>query len=302
MNQLSYFNGQVVADEELSVSVFDSGFVQGVTVSEQLRTFGGTLFELDQHLQRLSRSLQIVGLTDINLEDVRTQATAIASHNHSLLQPGDDLGLTIFITPGCGASAAGGQHEGPTIGIYTTPVPFHRWSKCYAAGESLVVSSVRQIPGNCWPEELKCRSRMHYYLADQEARRKKPGARALLLDQAGFVAEASTASVLAWRQDEGIVAPPMDKVLPSISVRVIKRLAAELSLNFVHRDLSVEDMLTADEVLLSSTSPCLLPVLSIDETQIGSGQPGPVFQKVLTAWNQLTNTDIAAQAVQFSTR
>jgi branched-subunit amino acid aminotransferase/4-amino-4-deoxychorismate lyase len=282
--------------------VFDPGFVQGVTVSEQLRTFGGTLFELDQHLQRLSRSLQIVGLTDIDLDSVRTQALAIASHNHSLLQPGDDLGLTIFVTPGCATSAPGGQHAGPTIGIYTTPLPFHRWSNCYTGGESLVVSSVRQSPGNCWPEELKCRSRMHYYLADQEARRKKPGARALLLDQSGFVAEASTASVLAWRQDEGFVAPPVEKVLPSISVRVIKRLAAELSLNFVHRDLTVEDMLTADEVLLSSTSPCLLPVLSIDQTTIGNGQPGPIFQQVLSAWNQLTNTDIAAQAVQFATR
>jgi len=299
MNQLSYWNGDVVCVDELSVSVFDLGFVQGVTVSEQLRTFNGQLFHLDQHLARLRRSLQIVGI-NVDVATLETQARAIASHNHGLLQPGDDLGLSIIVTPGL--TGLSNDECKPTVGIFTTPLAFHRWADRYESGEILVTSRVRQVPGNCWPEELKCRSRMHYYLADQEARQKKPGARALLLDQDGFMAEASTAGVLLYRADEGLVAPKPEKVLPSVSVSMIRKLATERQIAMVHRDIPPADVLSADEVLLTSTSPCLLPVLAVDDTTIGGGQHGPVYRQILAGWNEAVQLDIAAQARQFVSR
>ncbi|MEZ6130017.1 MAG: aminotransferase class IV [Planctomycetaceae bacterium] len=301
MKQISWWNGQTVTDAELSVNVFDLGFVLGVTVSEQLRTFGGRLFHPDEHLQRLKRSLQIIGVHNVDLQNLREQAMHIASHNHALLSPGDDLGLTIIVTPGRHGVSDGGDCV-PTVGIYTTPLPFHRWADLYESGETLVVSTIRQVPGNCWPEELKCRSRMHYYLADREARQKKSGARALLLDQDGFMAEASTAGVLLYRADEGIVAPRADKVLPSISVGVIRQLAAEQNIDFVHRDIRPDEVVSADEVFLTSTSPCILPVVSVDGNSIGDGTPGRVYRRILSAWSNYVQVDIARQARQFATR
>jgi len=302
MNELSYWNGEFLTDDEPSISVFDVGFVQGVTVPEQMRTFAGKLFQLDEHLQRLRRSLQIVGVDDIDLGSLKSAAEVIASHNHSLLRPGDDLGLTLIVTPGFCATAAHDGDPGPTVGMYTTPLPFHRWADKYSTGETLVVSSIRQIPDNCWPAELKCRSRMHYFLADREAHRRKPGARALLLDQDGLVAEASTASVILYRELEGLVVPPPEKVLPSVSVSVLQSLAEQLGIAFVRRDISMDDVRSADEVFLSSTSPCLLPVVAIDDLPIGEGAPGEIFQKTIDCWGRLVGLDIVAQATEFAVR
>lgn len=300
MNQLAYCNGHLIPHEKLSVSVTDVGFTLGVTVSEQLRTFNGKLFQLDEHIQRLGQSLQAIGLPNIDLEHLKNEATTLAAHNYSLLEPGDDLGLTLFVTPG--SAAADAELAKPTVAMHTAPVSFQRWANKYQAGESLVVTSVRQVPANCWPPHLKCRSRMHYFLADREARQKESGARALLLDQDGFVAEASTASVLLFRADEGLIAPPEAKVLPSVSVGVIKQLTEALQLPFVHRDFTVDEVHAADEVFLSSTSPCVLPVVSVDGTNISDGKPGATYQEILAAWSARVGVDIAAQATQFAQR
>ncbi len=299
MNQLAYCNGRLIPHEKLSVSVTDVGFTLGVTVAEQLRTFRGKLFQLNEHLQRLGDSLKAIGLPNIDLEKLKSEAGTLAAHNHSLLKPGDDLGLTIFITPGLATDAECAE---PTVAMHTAPVSFHRWASKYEDGESLVVSNIRQVPASCWPPHLKCRSRMHYFLADREARQKESGARALLLDQDGFVAEASTASVLLFRADEGLIAPPEGKVLPSVSVGVIKQLTEVLKLPFIHRDFTVEEVYTADEVFLSSTSPCILPVVKIDGRNISDGKPGGTYHKIYSAWGSRVGVEIAAQARQFSQR
>lgn len=302
MNELTYWNGEIRTGHELSISVLDAGFVQGVTVSEQLRTFGGKLFSIREHFARLRRSLKIVGIDDVDLDHLRAEAEVVASHNHSLLQPGDDLGLTIFVTPGPPACSTCSHASEKSVGMFTTPLPFHRWANKYTAGESLVVSSVQQIPASCWPADLKCRSRMHYFLADREAEAVSPGSRALLLDQDGFVAEASTASVFLYRESEGFVAPLAEKVLPSISVRLVRKLAADFGQRFLHRDISVDDLREADEIFLSSTSPCLLPVTKIDGQPFGNGCPGPMFEAVIAAWSESVNVDIVAQAKKFARR
>jgi branched-subunit amino acid aminotransferase/4-amino-4-deoxychorismate lyase len=143
---------------------------------------------------------------------------------------------------------------------------------------------------------------MHYYLADQEAQRREPNARALLLDQEGFVMEASTANLLIYRQTEGLISPPREKILPGVSVAVLQELAAQLQIPFGHRSLRVEDVQSADEVLLCSTSPCMLPVSTVDGVAIHEGQPGAIFQQLISAWSDLVGVDIIAQAQQFRDR
>ena len=97
---LAYLNGWVPAAQAV-VPVYDAGFIQGATVSEQLRTFGGDCFALDRHLARLARSLEIVGIdAGLSIDELGTIATELATHNYRLLAAGDDLGLSMFVTPG----------------------------------------------------------------------------------------------------------------------------------------------------------------------------------------------------------
>lgn len=301
---IAYLNGQRIPASRIAVSATDAGFIQGVTVAEQLRTFGGKLFRLDLHLARLRRSLEIVGVDPGLSNSEFTQiATEIAAHNHRLLDPADDLGLTIFVTPGIyPVYAAASSQRGPTVGIHTYPLPFGQWAHKYERGESLVVTDVMQVPTRCWPPELKCRSRMHYYLADKQAREIEPGARALLLDEGDAVTEASTANVLIYRQAEGLISPPKEHILPGVTVAVIEELARQLGIPFVHREMYVPDVASADEVLLCSTSPCVWSVSRLNGHPIGSGKPGPISLRLRAAWNLMVGLDIEAQARSFATR
>ncbi len=294
---LAYFHGRFVPLSQVSIPLEDLGFTMGVAVTERLRTFGGHLFRLPDHLQRLHHSLEIVRLEPReSLDQIAHIADRLVNENHALLAAGDDLGLSLFVTPG-----QIGQSQ-PVLGVYTYPLPFSQWAHHYDRGQRLADTGVRQVPSSCWPAELKCRSRMHYYLADLLAQEQDPESRAVLLDQEEFVSEASTANIVLFRRDRGLVSPPDRKILPGVSLSVLGELAARLGIEFHREDFRLEYMSRADEVLLCSTSPCVWPVVQLNGVPIADGQPGPVFRRLLGAWGELVGLDIVAQARRFAQR
>jgi branched-subunit amino acid aminotransferase/4-amino-4-deoxychorismate lyase len=301
--QQAFYNGRWVPESQLAVSIFDAGFVLGATVTEQLRTFGGQIFRLEDHLGRLYRSLEIVsiepGIGSGQLADV---ARRLVAHNYALLPEGDDLALGIFVTPGPYPAMAGATASGPTVCAYTYPLRFGQWAAKYEQGETVVVSDVEQVSPRTWPPELKCRSRMHYFLADRRAQAASPGARAILLDERGYVSEASTANVVLYEPGRGLVSPPRERILPGISLNVLAELAGARDVPLHHRDVSTNELCRAAEVFLTSTSICLLPVVGCSERAIGDGKPGPIYRQLLRDWSDLVGVDIAAQASRFAER
>ncbi len=290
MTRWAYFNGEWIDDRRLAMPVSDLGFTLGVTVTERLRTFSGKVFRQAEHIRRMCRSLEIVGLdAEAIAPELDAAITSFVDRNVELLPAGSDWSIAAFATPGDGGAIA-------TRCVHGSPLPFANWAHQFDEGVSVYLSDHRQTPGNCWPAELKCRSRMHYYLADQQAQRREPGARAVLLDQEGFIGEASTANLVLYRQGEGVLSPRMEKVLPGVSVAVVRELCGRIEIPFIERDLTIEDLRTADEVWLSSTSICLLPVVRCDSAPIASGVPGPTYKRVLAAWSELVGVDIASQA------
>lgn len=310
MNEpLAVWNGEFVPTSQVTVPIYDGGFVQGTTVAEQIRTFHGELYALDAHLERLQQSLDCVHVQlPFTMTDVKEWMVQLATQNHSMLQSGDDLALCLFVTPGpyLSFAAAPGivppDRQGPSLVMHTYPLPFKNWAPQYQVGEQLEFVEIREVPTECWPAALKCRSRMHYYLADLEARSKNPNARALLLDVHGFVAEASTASVFLYREDEGFVAPREEDVLPSISLKTIRDFAQSRRIPWVHRRIEPQEVFNSQEVLLCSTSPCILPVTQVDRRSIGTGTPGPRWREMMDCWNERVGLDVVAQAHRFAAR
>lgn len=295
---VAYLNGQWVSANQLSIPIDDLGFMMGVTVVERLRTFEGQPFRVAEHLQRLQRSLEIVGWdAEALVAEVDVAIEEFMSRNEALLLPGDDWYVVAFVTPGPTADASQ-----PLVCVHGGPLPFAAWAEQFTTGVKVAVAETRQVPGNCWPPDMKCRSRIHYYLADREAHAKLPGARAILLDQDGYVGEASTANIVAYFKDRGLVTPPREKVLPGVTQQAMFEFAADLGIAHLESDFTVEELLQAEEVFLTSTSICLLPVVQIDQHKVGTGNPGPIYQQLLGAWKAQTGVDIAAQAHQFSVR
>jgi branched-chain amino acid aminotransferase len=299
----AYLNGNFVAASQAAIPVTDGGFVQGTTVAEQLRTFSGELFRLEAHIERLFRSLAIVevdpGLTSAEFARI---AQDLAAQNHALLAAGDDLGLAMLVTPGAYPAMMGGKPSGATVCMHTFPLRFDLWARKYQSGESLATTDVAQVQAACWPPELKCRSRMHYYLADKQARTRYPESRALMLDDNGFVTETTSSNIVLYRRGVGLVMPPREKVLPGISLAVVVELAGQLGIEYVERDLMPADVAAADEVFLTSTSPCVLPVVRINGQEIGDAVPGEVYRRFISGWSDSVGVDILRQAERFANR
>ena len=139
---------------------------------------------------------------------------------------------------------------------------------------------------------------MHYYLADQEARQKFPGSRALLLDEEEFVLEASTANLVIYSGGE-FVSPPAEKILPGVSVRSLRELAEQLGEKFSHRDLTVEELFAADEVMLCSTSPCVWAVSQLNGKRLSDAwkAENSAIHRLRRAWSQWVGVDIQRQVL-----
>jgi branched-subunit amino acid aminotransferase/4-amino-4-deoxychorismate lyase len=296
---LVYLNGKMVPASLARLNIYDAGIVLGATVSEQTRTFRKKLFRLDDHLDRLFRSLRIAGMEiGTSKEELAQTSRELVAHNAAALEDWDDLGLCHFVTAGEIPTYAGGQavRSTPTICAHTYPLPFDQWAEKIQFGIHLITPTIRQVPPECVDPQMKCRSRMHYYLADREAHMTDPEASALLLDVDGNVTETSTANFLLV-ENGTIISPSASNTLPGISRAMVIELAGRLEIPFVERHLQVSDIIRANEAFLSSTGFCLMPVTRLNFAPIADGKPGPIFRRVIDAWAQEVGIDIERQIV-----
>jgi branched-subunit amino acid aminotransferase/4-amino-4-deoxychorismate lyase len=296
---LVFLNGRFVPASQAHLAIFDAGIVLGATVTEMTRTFRQHPWRLRDHLERLFRSLRYTRMNiGMSLDEFEAATRRIVEHNAALLPAGGELGIVHFVTAGefpvYAGSAGRTARTTPTVCAHTFPMPFELWRKKAEHGQHLVTPSIRHVPPQCYDPKMKYRSRMHYYLADQEARVADPDAAALLLDLQGNVTETGGSNFLIVERG-AIVSPTTTNILPGISRGMVMELARELGIEFVERDFQVYNVINADEAFTASTPYCLLPVTRINGLPIGNGHPGPVYERLLAAWSEKVGLDIAAQ-------
>lgn len=296
---LVYLNGRTVPASQAHLAIYDAGVVLGATVTEMTRTFHKRPWRLGDHLDRLARALRYTRMnTGLSRGDWEAISHALVTHNAGLLGDGDELGLIHFVTAGEYPTYAGmagrPARTTPTVCVHTFPMPFELWAKKMRDGQHLVTPSVRHVPPQCYDPKMKYRSRMHYYLADQEARLVDPDAAALLLDLDGNVTETGGANFLIVEKGT-VVAPTTRNTLPGVSRAMVIELAGKLGLPFAERDFQVFNAMNADEAFTTSTPYCVLPVTRVNGVPVGDGKPGPVTRRLLTAWGEEVGVDIDKQ-------
>ncbi len=299
LEPLTYLNGRMTPVSEARLSIFDLGIVLGASVTEMARTFRHECFHLAEHIDRLFRSLKYTGFEiDMNRDMLMDLALDLVRHNAGLIPDRHDLGLVLFVTAGTSLTYTGlagmATHKKPTVCVHTFPLPFELWAPKYEAGQHVVTPSIRHLPPECLDPKIKARSRMHWYLADEQARLVDPQAISLLLDSQDCITETSTANFFIVEGGR-IVTPTGRNSLAGISQGIVRELADQLGIPFEQRDFQTYDVVNAEEAFTSSTPYCLLPVTRVNKKPIGNGLPGPVFQQLLEAWNELVGLDVAEQ-------
>ena len=270
-----WIDGCIVDGGEARVPVTDHGFLYGDGVFEGIRIYSRRVFRLEQHLARLAVSARSIGLEipgglDPAREIILATARAFGA---------DDAYARFIVSRGEGA-----------LGVDPTTCPEPRivcivdHIRLYPAeklerGLDLVTSSWRRPPPDVLDPRVKSLNYLNNAMAKLEARRRGAD-EALLLNAAGFVAEASVANVFALRG--GVLATPLatDGALEGITRAAVLELAAREGIASAERTLGRFDLLGADEVFLTNSSWHVLPVTRVEKTAIGGGRVGPITRRL----------------------
>ncbi len=301
----AYLNGTFIPFSEAKLAVTDLGIVYGAAITEVVRTFAHQPFMLDEHIDRLFSALEYVCINpDLEKAELKQICESVIKQNSQLLPADQDLGLTIFITAGHNLPYLGlaefETSRTPTVCVHTFPLAFELWDAKYTTGQFLMRAEGQQLNASIFDPRIKSRSRIHLYRADKLVRKQEPQASALLFDQSGFVTETTIGNFYLVKEGT-ILSPRPENILGGISQMMVVRLAKQLGLHYEETDLSENDILDADEALTSSTAYCLMPVTRFGNHIISEGVPGPVFQKLISAWSSMVGVDIVQQAQQRAT-
>lgn len=292
--RVGFHCGQWLPGEELSLALDDWGSVQGATLVERLRTVAGKPLDVDGHLQRLRESAQTLGIRwpqflgrELIEECVERNREA---HNAK------DVAVVILLTPGRSGNGPAGQH--PTVILHTIDLHWAALAHWYRHGQALVTAANRNVPGACWSTHLKTRSRLHYFLADQQAATYgEPFAGAAMLSLAGHLTESSVANILVL-DGKGLVSPPIGAVLHGLSLRRTLRLAEQLNIPVRFQEVELELARRAQGILLTGTSGCLWPAAQFDDIAFTDPTRNPTFQQLRNAWIEDLGIDYVEQAIQ----
>lgn len=296
MNEsVAYFCGQWVRLTDVRLNPNDRGVMLGDAAYDVIRTFDGKPFRLEDHTDRLYRSLAFVrinpGITKAQM--VRLTLEAVERNEHQLAEVGD-CAIWQIVTRGPGRVA----HKAgpPTVIIKVEPLDFGHHAHHYRSGVRTVITPARHLLPAMLEPNAKHFSRMHFTLASLEASDIDINAWAILLDANGNIAEGVSYNVLAYSEG-AIHSPSDDNLLPGISRETVFDLAQELGIPVVKHDMAPSDLYRSEEVFLTATSFCLLPVSHIDGRTPSRGAPGPVYRKLMAAWSEMVGVDIVHQAL-----
>ena len=271
-----YLNGEFLPDDQACVPVLDRGFIFGDGVYEVIPAYGGQLFRLDEHLQRLRNSLDAVRIPNPMENTQWAEVLADLVHHN-----GDgDQSLYLQITRG----SAQRDHAMPDKPIPTVfamcnplkPQPTEVAEKGVAA---ITLDDIR------WQRcHIKAISLLPNILLRQEA--LDQGAAEAILIREGLATEGAASNLFAVIDGVLITPPTGPFLLPGITRDLILELAAANDIPHQEENIRRDDLLKADEIWLTSSTKEILPVTKLDDKAVANGKPGPLFKTLLALYQQ----------------
>ncbi len=277
-----YLDGAVVPQRDAKVSVLDRGFIFGDGIYEVVPVYAGCLFGFRSHMARLARSLDEIGIPNPHTEQ---QWLDIAQQLLRACAPEPQQALYLQVTRG----VAPREH---TIPQGLTPTVFamlNPTKPVSAAQRAEGVACVTAEDFRWKKAHIKSTSLLGAVLARHIS--ATVGAAETVMFRDGLLSEASASNVWVVKDDAVTGVTPDELVLRGIRYGVIERLCYDAGIAFTLGPVTREQVFTADELLLSSASKEVLPVTRLDGQQIGSGRPGPVYERLYALYQRAKASD-----------
>ncbi|MFZ0241244.1 MAG: D-amino acid aminotransferase [Desulfobacterales bacterium] len=270
MPELAYLNGEYLPIEKTLVPIEDRGYQFGDAVYEFIASYNGRLFYLEEHLDRLERSLKGLSFPPVSRDAIR-QAVETLFEKAGISRAGVYIQISRGVAPRNHAFPAASECQVVMTvrAIEEKPAEFRK-----NGAAAITVEDFRW--GRC---DLKTVQLLPNVLAKQKA--LAAGAfDALFVSSEGVVREA-TSSNLCIVADKTLVTHPLTpRILPGITRQVVIDLCRELGIPIEERLFKTDALFAADEVLLTGTVTEVLPIVTIDGRRIANGQVGPVTTRL----------------------
>lgn len=272
--QIVYLNGQFMPLEEARIPVLDRGFIFGDGIYEVVPVYSGRPFRWPQHLRRLGRSLGAIRIENPFDDAGWTALMNDLVSRHTWKDQFVYLQVTRGVAKRDHAFPKGVQ---PTVfGMVSELIP----PPASAREQGLAAVT---LPDERWLHcDIKSVSLLGNVLAKQAA--VDAGAAECLMFRDGMLTEGSSSNIWVVRGGTVLCVPMNNLVLEGIRVGLLAELCKRAGLPFEQRRVTREEVLTADELMLTSATREVLPITLLDGQPVGSGRPGPVWRRLYDAY------------------
>jgi branched-chain amino acid aminotransferase len=312
--RVTYHSGEWVPESKAAIHIYDSQFMYGDGVFEMVRTFKHKFFLLEEHIDRLYRSMKYM---HIPFNKTKQEAIDLClesfDRNKAHFPEGEECRVMINVSRGplgiykevFELSKSQAWNE-PTwiVNVWPLSKTAGILGHFYETGANAVIPSQRQIPSRLLENKVKNRSRFHYQMANIQVSSFGKDAMPLLLDEDGFITESTGANFLMIK-DGKLIAPELRNMLRGSSMMyILEVLAPQIGLEVVHKNFEPYDVMNCDEAMFTGTFVNLLPCNRLNgiylNADIKENPIGPVTQRICDAWSKNVGINFIGQIKDWS--
>lgn len=268
-----YIDGTFVSAAEAVLPVSDLAVLRGYGVFDFMITYGGRPFHLEAHVKRLQNSAQLIGLScPWSLQEIKDIVEETLGRNDY-----SESNIRLLITGGdSDDSITPGTQPRLMVMISEMKTSPAHW---YNEGVKIITKDItRFIPG------AKSIDYIRAILALDEAR-ARGAVESLYVDNFGHILEGTTSNIFVV--SDGKVVTPAQKILPGVTRDVVLEITAS-SFKIALQSVTKKELFMADEVFVTSSNKEILPVIQVDDQQIGNGKPGRVTLQIMDMFKTYT--------------
>ena len=285
-----WLNGNFVADDEAKVSAFDAGIQHGVGIFETMRASRGRVIDLFPHLERMANSAKVLGLSEQMQVDPLGEAVLATLKQSGL----EDARIRVTVTGGdLNMLRAGGGAQDPTILIVAQPgTPYP--DELFENGTTVTVADTRANPLDPF-----CGHKTLWYwprLMELQHAAARGASESLWFTISNHLACGCVSNVLLVK-DGRLRTPPArgedspgrlpSAVLAGIVRGSVMEWAKQEGLEVELGAITIEELLDAEEIMLTNSSWGVLPAVQVEQREIGDGRPGRFTRVAIERWREL---------------
>lgn len=280
MTDKVFLNDKLVDIEDARIPAGDGGFLYGAGLFETMRAYNGVVFRLSDHLDRLLNSAKALSIEHSYMKEYLKDSI------YKVLEANELTEARMRLTLSAGVMSQSQDKHNATLlitAVKLQPYPAEYYNK----GVLVVLSRFRQNVSapTCGHKTTSYMSRM---LALKQAHEKK-AAEALWFTTDGRLAEGCVSNVFLAKDSRLYTPAVSTPVLPGIARKTVCELAIAEKIEIIEKDLTIDDLLGADEVFITNVIMQVMPVVGIERHNVGEGKPGAITRKITNYYNEFVN-------------